>query len=75
MSKDGVQWSKPLIVLGPNEKTDWENDLNRPVVLKNGERYQMWYTGQARGRSWIGLCYQQGREDLATDERQARSLR
>ena len=27
-SKDGVQWSKPVIVLGPNEKTDWENDLN-----------------------------------------------
>src|ERR1700751_6138189 len=31
-SKDGVQWSKPLIVLGPNAKTDWENDINRPVV-------------------------------------------
>ena len=28
LSKDGVQWSKPLIVLGPNDKTDWENDLN-----------------------------------------------
>jgi len=55
-SKDGVQWSKPIIVLGPNEKTDWENDLNRPVVIKNGNRYQMWYTGQARGRSWIGYA-------------------
>src|ERR1700674_3787918 len=43
-SKDGVQWGKPLIVLGPNARTDWENDLNRPVVLKNGDRYQMWYT-------------------------------
>src|SRR5438552_2228805 len=29
-SPDGVQWSKPFIVLGPNLKTDWENDLNRP---------------------------------------------
>ena len=55
-SSDGVQWSKPLIVLGPNEKTDWEKDLNRPVVLKNGDRYQMWYTGQARGKSWIGYA-------------------
>src|SRR5271154_6974235 len=27
-SKDGVRWSKPLIVLGPHEKTDWEQDLN-----------------------------------------------
>jgi predicted GH43/DUF377 family glycosyl hydrolase len=58
-SKDGVEWSKPIIVLGPNEKTDWENDLNRPVVIKNGNRYQMWYTGQARERSWIGYAVSQ----------------
>jgi len=55
-SKNGVQWSKPLIVLGPTNKTDWENDLNRPVVLKKGDVYEMWYTGQARGRSWIGYA-------------------
>jgi predicted GH43/DUF377 family glycosyl hydrolase len=55
-SKDGVQWSKPVIVLGPNPKTDWEDDLNRPVVLKSGDRYQLWYTGQARGKSWIGYA-------------------
>ena len=55
-SKDGIQWSKPEIVIGPNDKTDWENDLNRPVVIKNGDRYQMWYTGQARGKSWIGYA-------------------
>jgi predicted GH43/DUF377 family glycosyl hydrolase len=55
-SKDGVKWSKPVIVLGPNNRTDWENDLNRPVVIKNGDRYQMWYTGQAGGKSWIGYA-------------------
>lgn len=55
-SKDGIEWSKPLIVLGPNEQTDWENDLNRPAVIKHGELYQMWYTGQARGKSWIGYA-------------------
>ena len=55
-SKDGIKWSKPEIVIGPNDKTDWENDLNRPVVIKNGDRYQMWYTGQARGKSWIGYA-------------------
>jgi predicted GH43/DUF377 family glycosyl hydrolase len=55
-SKDGIQWSKPEIVIGPNDKTDWENDLNRPVVIKNGDLYQMWYTGQARGKSWIGYA-------------------
>jgi len=55
-SKDGIKWSKPEIVLGPNNKTDWESDLNRPVVIKNGDLYQMWYTGQARGKSWIGYA-------------------
>ncbi|OWK35860.1 family 43 glycosylhydrolase [Fimbriiglobus ruber] len=55
-SRDGVTWSKPEIVIGPNAKTDWENDLNRPVVIKNGDRYEMWYTGQARGKSWIGYA-------------------
>jgi predicted GH43/DUF377 family glycosyl hydrolase len=55
-SPDGVTWSKPLIVLGPNNQTDWENDLNRPAVLKIGNRYHMWFTGQARGHSWIGYA-------------------
>lgn len=53
-SKDGVHWSEPRIVLGPNRATDWEADINRPVVLRVGEGYRMWYTGQARGQSWIG---------------------
>lgn len=55
-SKDGIRWSNPAIVIGPNDKTDWENDVNRPIVVKNGDRYQMWYTGQARGKSWIGYA-------------------
>jgi predicted GH43/DUF377 family glycosyl hydrolase len=53
-SRNGTDWSKPLIVLGPNKTTGWENDVNRPVVLKNRGGYQMWYTGQAKGKSWIG---------------------
>ena len=55
-SKDGIVWSKPVIVLGPNDKTDWEEDINRPVVIKHGDLYRMWYTGQARGKSWIGYA-------------------
>jgi predicted GH43/DUF377 family glycosyl hydrolase len=55
-SRDGIAWSKPAVVLGPNPKTDWEKDINRPVVVKNGDLYQLWYTGQARGRSWIGYA-------------------
>ena len=39
-----------------NDKTDWENELNRPVVSKNGGCYQMWYTGQVRGKSQVGYA-------------------
>jgi predicted GH43/DUF377 family glycosyl hydrolase len=53
-SKDGLTWGEPAIVLGPNRATGWEEDVNRPVVLKAGGGYRMWYTGQGRGRSWIG---------------------
>ena len=53
---DGVHWSTPTIVLGPNDKTDWEQDINRPVVVKRSDGYHMWYTGQARGHSWIGYA-------------------
>jgi predicted GH43/DUF377 family glycosyl hydrolase len=53
-SADGIHWGQPVIALGPNKKTGWEDDINRPVVLKRGDTYHMWYTGQAKGRSWIG---------------------
>jgi predicted GH43/DUF377 family glycosyl hydrolase len=55
-SADGVSWGKPQIVLGPNDATDWEADVNRPVVIKLGDRYRMWYTGQAKGKSWVGCA-------------------
>ena len=53
-SKDGFSWSEPSIVLGPNKSSGWEEDINRPVVLKHAGQYRMWYTGQAKGKSWIG---------------------
>jgi predicted GH43/DUF377 family glycosyl hydrolase len=55
-SKDGLVWSKPTIVLGPNKASGWEDEVNRPVVLKTGGLYRMWYTGQARDKSWIGYA-------------------
>ena len=48
-SEDGLAWSKPAIVLGPNAKSGWEDDINRPVVLKKGDTYHVWYTGQTKG--------------------------
>ena len=55
-SADGVHWSEPVVVLGPNGQTAWEADINRPVVVKRDGTWHMWYTGQARGRSWIGYA-------------------
>jgi predicted GH43/DUF377 family glycosyl hydrolase len=55
-SRDGTHWSAPQIVLGPNPNTDWEADINRPGVVKRADGYHLWYTGQARERSWIGYA-------------------
>ncbi|HZU37514.1 MAG TPA: family 43 glycosylhydrolase [Gemmataceae bacterium] len=55
-SPDGFHWGKPTIVLAPNPSSGWEEDINRPAVLKVGGRYRMWYTGQAHGHSWIGYA-------------------
>ena len=56
-SKDGIHWSEPpQVVLGPRKETGWEDDINRPFVLKRADGYHMWYTGQAKGRSWIGYA-------------------
>ena len=71
-SKDGIVWSRPTIVLGPNDQTDWEADINRPVVLKQGGRFRMWYTGQARGEVLDRPCHQRGRPDVEARERPPR---
>jgi len=56
-SSNGADWSDPVVVLPPNPGTGWEEDINRPSVLKRADGYHMWYTGQAGGkRSWIGYA-------------------
>lgn len=55
-SMDGFHWSSPKIVLGPNAQSFWEDDINRPVVIKRNGLYRMWYTGQSKGKSWIGYA-------------------
>ena len=55
-STDGIHWNQPQIVLAPNAATDWEQDINRPVAVKRQDGYHMWYTGQAKGHSWIGYA-------------------
>jgi predicted GH43/DUF377 family glycosyl hydrolase len=56
-SKDGIHWSEPpQVVLGPRNDTGWEEDINRPVVLKREDGYHLWFTGQAKGHSAIGYA-------------------
>lgn len=55
-SDDGINWGEPQITLGPDEVSGWEENVNRNCVLKIDGVYRMWYTGQARGYSFIGLA-------------------
>ncbi len=55
-STDGMHWSKPQIVLGPRKETGWEDEVNRPVVVKRTDGYHLWYTGQTKDHSWIGYA-------------------
>jgi beta-1,2-mannobiose phosphorylase / 1,2-beta-oligomannan phosphorylase len=54
--KDGINWNPPEIVLGPRQETGWEDDINRPVVVRREDGYHMWYTGQAQGKSAVGYA-------------------
>jgi predicted GH43/DUF377 family glycosyl hydrolase len=54
-SDDGIHWSTPHILIGPTH-TGWEDDVNRPSVVKQGGIYTMWYTGQAKDQSKIGYA-------------------
>jgi beta-1,2-mannobiose phosphorylase / 1,2-beta-oligomannan phosphorylase len=54
-SGDGIEWGEPVTVLQPTD-TGWEDNINRPCVVKRGDGCHMWYTGQAAGRSWIGYA-------------------
>jgi len=55
-SADGIHWGPPAIALGPNPATNWEENVNRPVVIRRGNTYYMWYTGQTGEHSYIGLA-------------------
>jgi predicted GH43/DUF377 family glycosyl hydrolase len=50
-STDGIHWSEPVILLGPRETPQhWEDDLNRPSVVRHDGKYHLWYTGQYPGK-------------------------
>lgn len=55
-SADGISWDEPIIALGPDTATQWEDKVSRPIVVKRQNEYHMWYTGQIKGQSRIGYA-------------------
>ena len=56
-SSDGLHWTEPpQIVFGPVANSNWEEDVNRPIVVKKDKTYHLWYTGQANDHSAIGYA-------------------
>lgn len=57
-SDDGYRWTDPLITLPPMPELGWQDIANRNCVLKIGDTWKMWYTGQSHGvsYSYIGLA-------------------
>ncbi len=53
-SRDGVHWARPRIVLAPRLASGWEDIVNRPSVIRVGDVYHLWYTGQTATASAIG---------------------
>jgi sucrose-6-phosphate hydrolase SacC (GH32 family) len=63
-SRDGMHWSDPVILLGPNPRSGWEDDVNRQTVVVRDDGCRMWYTGQVftgerEGRAVLGLATSQ----------------
>lgn len=59
-SSDGIHWSPPQIVLGPNPASGWEDDINRPVLVRRNGEYHMWYTGQSPNKTPSSNPYDNG---------------
>jgi len=43
-SVDGVHWGEMTVVLEPRDEYTWEEDINRPVVVKHKNKFYLWYT-------------------------------
>ncbi len=55
-SKDGIHFSgPPRMVLGP-ASTGWEDQINRPAVVRREDGYHLWYTGQSGDGAAIGYA-------------------
>ena len=65
-SNDGIHWKEPVVVLAPSD-SGWEILVNRASVVHKGDLYYMWYTGQTKESSQIGLAI--SRDGVAWERR------
>lgn len=52
-SHDGVSWSTPQLVLNVDPEQNEQAEVNRCTVLRHGDFYHMWFTGQSKTTSSI----------------------
>lgn len=55
-SKDGIKWSELTTVLNKGNLKSWESVVNRGSLLIYNKKYYLFYTGQNKGISKIGLA-------------------
>lgn len=55
-SVDGISWREVVTILNGRTKNDWDAVVNRGCVRKIGDQWFLWYTGQANGKSAIGVA-------------------
>ena len=55
-SEDGIRWTEPEVYFESDASCGWMDDLNRHCILFRNGLWHMWFTGQARGYSWIGYA-------------------
>ena len=54
-STDGIEWvNEETILKGISDS--WERIVNRGCLLKHGDKWHLWYTGQNNGKSCIGYA-------------------
>lgn len=55
-SKDGTSWNSWETALKCNENSSWEERVNRACVCHKDSKWLMWYTGQSKENSAIGVA-------------------
>ena len=55
-STDGTEWEKWKVALEAGDKGSWEERVNRASVCEIDGKWLMWYTGQSRNNSAIGIA-------------------